>query len=77
MEINSFISKFAEQLEETDPQEITASTEFRNLEEWSSLTALSILAMVDEEYDVQLDAAKMREANTVKELFDIVNQLKK
>lgn len=73
MEIKEFIENFADQFEETDTAEITAETSFRELEEWTSLTALSVMAMIDEEYDVQVKGDEMRAANTVQELFDLVN----
>lgn len=73
MEITNFISNFAAQFEDTDAAVFTPDTKFRELDEWSSLTALSILAMVDEEYDVQLKADEMRKTNTIQELFDLVN----
>lgn len=73
MEIKSFISNFAAQFEETEENVFNAGTKFRELEEWSSLTALSILAMIDEEYDIQLTPAEMRETNTIQELFDLVS----
>ena len=76
MEINEFIENFANQFDDTDASVFTPETNFRELDEWSSLMALSILAMVDEEYDVQLKADQMRKANTVQELFDIVKALK-
>lgn len=72
MEIKEFVENFAAQFDETDPSEITSSTRFRDLEEWSSLIGLSIIAMVDEEYDVTLRGDDMRKANTVEELFEIV-----
>lgn len=74
MEINDFINNFAEQFEDTDSSVFTPETNFRELEEWSSLMALSIIAMVDEEYDVQLKADDMRKTNTIQELFDLVNK---
>lgn len=73
MEIKEFIEKFAEQFDETDPIQITATTEFKNLEEWSSLTALSIIAMADEEYDVTLKGDDIRNAKTVEDLFNTVS----
>ena len=76
MEIKEFIENFANQFDDTDVSVFSAETRFRELDEWSSLLALSVLAMVDEEYDVQLKADKMRKANTVQELFDIVKSLK-
>lgn len=72
MEIKEFIENFAAQFEDTDVAVFTPETKFRELDEWSSLLALSILAMVDEEYDVQLKAEEMRKTNTVQELFDLV-----
>lgn len=72
MEIKEFIENFANQFDETDPAEITATAEFKNLEEWSSLTALSIIAMVDEEYDVTLKGDDIKNAKTVEDLFNAV-----
>lgn len=72
MELNDFIQHFAEQFDDTDASEITASTEFKTLDEWSSLMALSILAMVDEEYDVTLKGNDIRDSKTVEDLFNLV-----
>ena len=72
MEIKSFIENFAEQFEDTDASVFSADTKYRELDEWSSLMALSILAMVDEEYDVQLKGEEMRATNTIQELYDLV-----
>jgi len=72
MEINDFIEKFAEQFEDTDSSEITAATEFKSLDEWSSLIALSVIAMADEEYDVTLKGDDIRGAVTVEDLYNIV-----
>lgn len=72
MEIKEFVENFANQFDETDPTEITASTNFREIDEWSSLTALSIIAMVDEEYDVTLKGDDIKNANTVEDLYNTV-----
>lgn len=73
MEIKDFISKFADQFEDTEVSVFNPETKFRELDEWSSLLALSIMAMVDEEYDVSLKADEMRQTNTIQELFDLVS----
>lgn len=73
MELKDFISNFADLFEDTDVSEFNESTKFRDLEEWSSLIALSVLSMVDEEYDVQLTADEMRNADTIGELFYTVS----
>lgn len=72
MELNKFIENFAEQFDETDPSEFNAETEFKQLDEWSSLTALSIIAMVDDEYDVTLKGDDIRTSKTIKDLFNLV-----
>ena len=72
MELKTFIENFAAQFDETDASVFTAETKFRELDEWSSLLALSIIAMIDEVYDVQLKGEEMRAAKTVQELFDLV-----
>lgn len=72
MELNEFIEKFAEQFDETDASEFKADTEFKALDEWSSLFALSIIAMVDDEYDVTLKGDDIRSSETIEDLFNIV-----
>lgn len=73
MEIKEFVENFAAQFDETDASVFTAETNFRELEEWSSMIALGVMAMVDDEYDVQLKADEMRKTTTIQELFDLVN----
>lgn len=72
MELNQFIENFAAQFDDTEASEIKAGTIFKELEEWSSLTALSIIAMVDEEYDARIKGDDIRNASTVEDLFEIV-----
>lgn len=72
MELKKFIQNFSGQFENTDASVFTAETKFRDLNEWSSLIALSIIAMVDEEYDVTLKGTEMRATNTIEELFNLV-----
>ena len=72
MEINDFISNFASQFDETDATEFTAETVFKDLAEWSSLMALSIIAMADEEYSVKLKGEDIRNASTIEDLYNIV-----
>lgn len=72
MEITKFIEQFAEQFEDTDASEFESSTKFKDLDEWSSLVALSIIAMVDDEYDVVLKGDDIRGANTIEDLFNVI-----
>ena len=72
MEIKEFIQNFADQFDETGASEFTPETVFHELEEYSSLIALSIIAMINEEYDVTLKGDDMSAAVTIEDLFNIV-----
>lgn len=72
MELNDFVKKFADQFDDTDPEEIQADTEFQNLDEWGSLVALGIIAFVKTEYGKTVTGKEIRSCTTVKDLFDLV-----
>ena len=76
MEIQEFIKNFAAQFEETYSASFTPETKFRDIEEWSSLIALSIIAMVDEEYNVKIMGDDIRNSQTIKDLYEIVKSRK-
>jgi acyl carrier protein len=73
MEKNQFLQSFAEQFDETDPSAITMDTRFKEIDEWSSMVALMIIAMVDENYNKKITGADLREANTIEQLFERIN----
>ncbi len=72
MDINHFIQNFAAQFDETDPAEFSPDKNFREIEEWSSLVALFIIAMTDEEYKVVLKGEDIRNSETIQDLYDII-----
>ncbi len=72
MELKDFIENFAAQFDDTDASEIKAETIFKELDEWSSLIALSVIAMVDEEYDITIKGDDIRNTSTVEDLFNAV-----
>jgi acyl carrier protein len=76
MEIKEFIDNFAAQFDDTDASVFTAETKFKEIAEWSSLSALSIIAMVDEEYDVEINGQDIRNCKTITDLFNLVSNRK-
>ena len=72
MEIKDFIENFADQFDDTEASELSGDTKFKELEEWSSLIALSVIAMVDEEYDVSLKGDDIRGSETIQDLYNVV-----
>ena len=72
MDIKEFISNFADQFDDLDEAKLTPETEYMALDDWNSLVALSIIAMIDEEYDVTLKGNDIREGKTIEGLYNIV-----
>lgn len=71
MDIKSFIEHFADQFEMLE-ETLTPQTRFRELPEWTSLEALLVITMIDDEYEVVLPPDEMRKTNTIQELYDLV-----
>lgn len=72
MELNEFIAAFADQFDDTDPSEITATTEFHDLDEWSSLTGMSVIALAKTQYGKTITGKEIRECETVEDLFNLI-----
>ena len=72
MELNEFSANFAEQFDDTDASEITANTEFKDLDEWSSLTAMGVIAMAKTVYGKTVTGKEIRESETVEDLFNLI-----
>lgn len=72
MEINKFIENFADQFDDVDRDSLTPETAFRGLDGWSSLVALMVITMIDEEYEVTITGDEMKKQNTIGELYKLV-----
>lgn len=73
MEINNFIANFAEQFDDTDASEITATTEFHELDEWSSLVGMGVIALAKTEYGKTISGAELKACVTVEDVFNLIN----
>jgi acyl carrier protein len=70
-----FIDLFKETLEIED-REIAMSDIFRDYDEWDSLGLLSVIAMIDEEYDLIIESVTFQELLSVSDIYEHVNQNK-
>ncbi|MBR5033742.1 MAG: acyl carrier protein [Bacteroidales bacterium] len=66
--MEKFIELFAEAIERED--EVKMEDEFRDYDEWSSIAYLSVIAMLDEEYGIQIEESEFKKLRTVKALYD-------
>lgn len=72
MDLNEFIKKFAEQFDDTDPSEITATTNYRELSEWSSLIGMLVIALVKTEMGKTVTGDDLRSCTTVEALYNLI-----
>ena len=73
MDLNEFVENVKDQFED-DVVDFGPETHFRELDEWSSLLSLSIIAMVDDEYDVVIKADDIKSCTTVADLYNLVSR---
>lgn len=71
MESNDFISKMAEQLDIEDVTALNENTRFRELEEWTSLSVMELIALYNDEYDKQISDTDIKRCVTIKDLLGL------
>lgn len=72
MTLDEFVQAFAAELDDTPEENVTPETNYRELEEWSSLTALSVISMVDDNEDKTITGADLRSCKTIEELYNLI-----
>ena len=75
MTLEEFVKNFAEQFDETPIELFAPSTEFKELDEWGSLTALSVITMVNMEMGKRITGANLKECKTIQDLYNFVAAL--
>lgn len=75
MTLEEFVEKVQGEMQDTPAEQITADTNYKELDEWGSLTSLSLISMIEEEYDKLITGADVRSKNSVKELWEYVESL--
>ncbi len=74
MDIKNFIQQLEAEFEDIPPNTLSAVTSFKDLEDWSSMHALILIALVDTEYDVTLSGDELMACHTVIDLFNLVKE---
>lgn len=72
MALDEFVKAFAAEFDETPEENFKADTRYKELEEWGSLVALSIISMVDDEMDKRVTGADLRNCSTIEDLFNLI-----
>lgn len=71
MEIQEFINKFAEAIEIEEVENLTVETLFRDLDEWSSLSVMLLIAFFDEEFGKEIGSADIKACQTIQDLYNL------
>lgn len=72
MNIKKFTRLFAEQFEDSYDVNFESNTEFKHLDEWSSIMSLMIISMIKDNYNVTINAEDIKNANTVEDLYKVI-----
>ncbi|NIG52084.1 acyl carrier protein [Chitinophaga sp. Cy-1792] len=75
MNLDQFIGNF-KSVYDKEPAVLEGTSQFRNIDGWDSMTELALIAMLDDEYNVNLDVKDLTAVNTVEELYQRVLQEK-
>jgi len=60
--------------EDIDTSSFALQTEFKNNDEWDSMTALSLITILDQEFGISISGEKIKELNTIEELILFINE---
>lgn len=72
MTLDEFVKAFAAEFDETPEDVFKVDTEYRTLDEWGSLTALSIIALAMEAFGKKITGADLRSVATIEELYNLI-----
>ncbi len=73
MDLQEFIKNLSESFEDTDINDIKADTNFQELEDWSSLTILEIIALAKTKMGKTVTGKEIRGCKTIEELFNLIS----
>jgi acyl carrier protein len=69
----TFLNQFKEQYI-GDTSSLTLDSEFRKIDSWDSLTGMSILVMIKDEYDIDMSADALKACITIGDVYDFVEK---
>jgi acyl carrier protein len=72
MELQSFITGFADQFEDIELGSIHANTDFKKMEKWDSLATMLVIGFISSEFKINLSKSDMDACTTVQDLFDFI-----
>ena len=75
MNLEQFIKKLEEELEDIEIGILKPDTKFRELEQWDSMSALIIISLSDKYFGKRINLEEFKEVHTVLELYNLINSV--
>ena len=72
MTLDEFVKAFAAEFDETPAEQFKSDTVFKGLDEWGSLTALSVIALAMEGFGKKITGADLRACSTIEDLYNLI-----
>jgi len=74
IEIDDLVQKLEAEFDEIEPGTLKPTTSFKDLEEWSSMQALVVIALIDEHYEIALTGEDLMDCETVQDIYDKIKE---
>lgn len=74
MDTNKFLADFASAFDEISVEDLSLSTNFRDLDEWSSLCGLAIMSMIKDNYGITITPQEMRNSETIEDIYNLIRK---
>jgi acyl carrier protein len=74
--LEEFTTEIEKEFEDVEPGTITPDTNYREIKSWSSMYALIVIAFVDANFEVELNADDLRNSQTIRDIYNIVSEKK-
>jgi acyl carrier protein len=72
MNLNDFVKVFAAEFNEIPVEEFTSETVYKDLDDWDSLAVLTIISLIDDEFEVTITGADLRSCSTINDLYELI-----
>ena len=73
MNIQDLLDLFNSVVNQEGKAEILPTTEFKELEEWSSLTAFTLVEEIGAKYNIRIRGIELRRCTTIEDLLELLN----
>jgi acyl carrier protein len=75
--IDDFVSKLEKEFDDVPVGTLKASTNYKQMEQWTSMHALIIIAFIDSEFDIIFKSDDLKNTETISDLYKLIEEKSK